>query len=484
MDILSKIKQEAEQSQVYKAENQVNDNMHYFSKFQVKNKLYNKLDIFLKTQLLQLIPTEQNKQLQELIDAYTDYERIRVLQKNIDQQRNNPKSPLMGIATLASFQDWCGAGTDIFKNIEEGKHKISDWEINNICLTHDIDYFNADTREDIEAADYYFITRITKKLFEPNIQIESIGDILDYTTRLLFNIGVNGYLIYKAIKSPIDLFNSILNTVPMRFNNQRVIVHETINREMRSARADLASIVNQPNFINNPNYDVNYRREMRRQLNTDEIRWTEPSMFQEMKNRVGTAIFDTALLSMFYNLNQETFYTMTSFVAMVQKSYTEILLNRLFGTPYLVEPRKDEYTEEDALKFLGAIQILINQERQQQGLNSIDLVTQFKEFTQIQLPEPSLTEFLNQTELINNTSTKSIERIEQNVTKIVETIPEIATLAKIGTLNTKNNLETITEQQPEKQEQITKTEQTENTDDLIDLYNFDIFDYTEDLFNE
>ena len=145
-----------------------------YGTFPVHNKKFNQLIQYLEKINKQLkVPNPSKKQigLQDAINTQLNMERLKILTDDMKKKKHDPT--MMDKALLAlRFRDFCGINTPLFQNI----HKDLDnpdkmFEIDKICLMHDINYSRSKTKEDLAKADDIMLTEIRKKYiinFEEN----------------------------------------------------------------------------------------------------------------------------------------------------------------------------------------------------------------------------------------------------------------------------------------------------------------------------
>jgi hypothetical protein len=140
-----------------------------YGKMPVHNDKFNKLMNYLdKTnKKLQVAnPTEYQLNLQNLIEKQLEQARLDVLLKSLEEFRKKKGDPtrMEKILFATGFREWCGAGTDIYKNIQKDYDDPNRmFKIDTICRNHDIAYTKAKTLDDLKEADADMVFEIIEK---------------------------------------------------------------------------------------------------------------------------------------------------------------------------------------------------------------------------------------------------------------------------------------------------------------------------------
>ena len=137
-----------------------------YGTFPVHNKKFNQLIQYLEKLNKQLqVPNPTKKQigLQDAINSQLNMERLKILTDDMKKKKHPPT--IMDKALLAlRFRDFCGINTALFENI---KNDLDDptgmFDIDKICLMHDIAYSKGKTKEDLKEADNKMLEAIRKK---------------------------------------------------------------------------------------------------------------------------------------------------------------------------------------------------------------------------------------------------------------------------------------------------------------------------------
>jgi hypothetical protein len=130
----------------------------------------------------------------------------------------------------AAFRDWCGAGTDILKNVELDNDFSAHYKIDEICKEHDYAYSNARTKEDLLNADKEMLKAImdnygisdllgTKERLHDDTSLKTADDWYQYLIRHVQNTYLNfikasatiGTASYGAKKIFYEPINNIYN---------------------------------------------------------------------------------------------------------------------------------------------------------------------------------------------------------------------------------------------------------------------------------
>jgi hypothetical protein len=144
-----------------------------YGTFPVHNKKFNQLIQYLEKVNKQLqVPNPTKKQigLQDAINSQLNMERLKIL---TDDMKKKKDPTIIDKALVAlRFRDFCGLNTQLFQNIYKDLDDPDKmFEIDRICLMHDINYSKAKTKEDIAKADDIMLAEIRKKYiytFEEN----------------------------------------------------------------------------------------------------------------------------------------------------------------------------------------------------------------------------------------------------------------------------------------------------------------------------
>jgi hypothetical protein len=195
-----------------------------YGTFPVHNKKFNQLIQYLEKLNKQLqVPNPTKKQigLQDAINSQLNMERLKILTDDMKKKKN---PSILDKALMAlRFRNWCGMNTPIFENI---KNDLDDptnmFEIDKICLMHDIDYSKAKTKEDLIEADNKMLEAIRKKYiinFEENFvtgnydmdfsnwssSLKTFGNSALSLLQGAFNIGIAGSGVLPLVGSAIAL---------------------------------------------------------------------------------------------------------------------------------------------------------------------------------------------------------------------------------------------------------------------------------------
>jgi hypothetical protein len=182
-----------------------------YGTFPVHNKKFNQLVQYLEKLNKQLqVPNPTKKQigLQDAINSQLNMERLKIL---TDDMKKKKDPTIIDKALLAlRFRDFCGINTPLFQNIYndlDDPDKM--FEIDRICLMHDINYSRAKTKEDLAKADDIMLAEIRKKYiinFEENFvtgnydmdfsnwssSLKTFGNSALSLLQGVFNVGVAG----------------------------------------------------------------------------------------------------------------------------------------------------------------------------------------------------------------------------------------------------------------------------------------------------
>lgn len=149
-----------------------------YGKFEVHNTKFNKLISYItenSKKYNQKIsnPTTSQKALSNILNQQLELYRLKVLYDNYVRisNENDKKSALSELLLYFSgFRNFCGPGTDIYKQIKNDFDNPSEmFNIDKICVLHDILFTHAKTFEDQQRADEIFISQVIEKyIFNPD----------------------------------------------------------------------------------------------------------------------------------------------------------------------------------------------------------------------------------------------------------------------------------------------------------------------------
>lgn len=182
-----------------------------YGTFPVHNKKFNQLIQYLEKVNKQLqVPNPTKKQigLQDAINSQLNMERLKIL---TDEMKKKKDPSIIDKALVAlRFRDFCGLNTQLFQNIYKDLDDPDKmFEIDRICLMHDINYSKAKTKEDLAKADDIMLAEIRKKYiinFEENFvtgnydmdfsnwssSLKTFGNSALSLLQGVFNVGVAG----------------------------------------------------------------------------------------------------------------------------------------------------------------------------------------------------------------------------------------------------------------------------------------------------
>jgi uncharacterized protein (UPF0262 family) len=191
-----------------------------YGKMPVHNEKFNKLIKYLEkvSKDLQVAnPTEYQVNLQNLIQQQLDQARLDVLLNDLEKFRKMKGDPSFfdNLLFATGFREWCGAGTDIYKNIQKDLDDPNRmFKIDTICRNHDIAYTKSKTIDDMKKADADMVFDIIEKYvvnFKKNFILgnyksdfsnfaESYKTVYNYIISLI-EAGVNMSMMYEALKN-------------------------------------------------------------------------------------------------------------------------------------------------------------------------------------------------------------------------------------------------------------------------------------------
>jgi len=139
-----------------------------YGKMPVINKKYDQVVDKINQKIVSL--KEMNKDLTDLQKSYIDIletkidlARLKILYENLPSEDEKP-SLSSSILSMLSYRDWCGRGTNIYKNINEDlDNPIGMFKVDAACLKHDIAYSKAKTKEEQHKADVEMLYELGQK---------------------------------------------------------------------------------------------------------------------------------------------------------------------------------------------------------------------------------------------------------------------------------------------------------------------------------
>jgi hypothetical protein len=139
-----------------------------YGKMPVINKKYDQVVDKINQKITSL--KEMNKDLTDLQKSYIDIleskidlARLKILYENLPPE-DEEQSVSSSILSMLSFRDFCGLGTNIYKNINEDlDNPIGMFKVDSACLKHDIAYSKAKTKEDQHKADIEMLYELGQK---------------------------------------------------------------------------------------------------------------------------------------------------------------------------------------------------------------------------------------------------------------------------------------------------------------------------------
>ena len=191
-----------------------------YGKMPVHNEKFNKLINYLdKTnKKLQVEnPTENQINIQNLIEKQLDMARLDVLLNNLEEWRKIKEDPSFFDKLLfaTGFREWCGAGTDIYKNIQKDLDDPNRmFKIDTICRNHDIAYTKSKTIDDMKEADAdmvfdifeKYIVNFKKNFITGNYKSDfssvstSFNTLYNYIVSVIEG-SVNMFMMYESLKN-------------------------------------------------------------------------------------------------------------------------------------------------------------------------------------------------------------------------------------------------------------------------------------------
>ena len=143
--------------------------------------------------------TDLQKSYINILESKIDLARLKILYENLPSEDEKP-SLSSSILSMLSFRDWCGRGTNIYKNINEDlDNPINMFKVDSICLTHDIAYSKSKTKEDQHKADVDMLYELGQKYIFNYERNFLTGDYkTDFTSWSSSYVTVSNYLLSLA----------------------------------------------------------------------------------------------------------------------------------------------------------------------------------------------------------------------------------------------------------------------------------------------
>lgn len=211
--------------------NKNNEIIKSYGKINVHNTRYDKVMKYLEDNFNKINPDTLTKEQQEAYDLLKDQLsliRLKVLEENIERVENNPNEGFGHyLLSLISYRAWCGAGTAIFKNIEDDLDKTHIYASDNICRDHDIRYNNARTLEEQHEADIIMLKEIFERYFvsfNKNLFGKYETDFSNWQKGLktvsnyLISLLEGAYISYFTLSSINKLYENIGSIIKIPFN--------------------------------------------------------------------------------------------------------------------------------------------------------------------------------------------------------------------------------------------------------------------------
>jgi len=212
-----------------------------YGKMPVINKKYDEVVDKINQKITSL--KEMNKDLTDLQKSYIDileskidYARLKILYDNIPTEENQSLSSFL--LSLVGFRDFCGAGTNVNGNIQRDLDDPARmFQVDSICLKHDIAYSKAKTKEEQHKADVEMLYELGQKYifnYKSNFltgdyktdftnwtsSIKTVSNYLLSLAETIFTgylIKNNAMLIFNILKNEFittkyNLFNTVSDT--------------------------------------------------------------------------------------------------------------------------------------------------------------------------------------------------------------------------------------------------------------------------------
>ena len=340
-----------------------------YGKMPVHNEKFNKLVQYLEktNKKLQVAnPTEYQVNLQNLIEKQLEQARLDILLNSLEEFRKKKGDPSTFDKLLfaSGFRSWCGALTDIYKNIEKDLDDPNRmFKIDTICRNHDIGYTKAKTIDDMKEADADMVFEIIQKYivnFEKNFITgnyksdfsnfnASYNTVYNYIVSIIEG-SVNMYMMYETLKN----IGKNIVSVP------KFAVNQLISRLI-----GFGLMVNDPEIVGaGINQDVLDAYERMGVINA-------VGDIPKIGKTVGSYYFGTMI--------KDRIFAMGALLGIVYKTVIE----ELFDIE-IISPTKHEVTDEDLQKIIDNFEKLQNEYQKDTNQQPIKIGSEWtKELTEV-----------------------------------------------------------------------------------------------------
>lgn len=371
-----------------------------YGKMPVHNEKFNKLIQYLEkvNKDLQVEnPTENQINIQNLIQKQLDMARLDVLLKNLENFREKKGNPSMMEKMLfaSSFRSWCGAGTDIYKNIQKDyDDPNSMFKIDTICRDHDIRYTKAKTIEDLKEADNIMVFEIIEKYvvnFNKNFITgkyksdfssvsESFNTLYNYIVSIIEG-GVNMFMMYESLK---NIGGNIKSIAKFGLNNLVYGIGQ-IALNMNNAGEIVDAGFNQQDL--------------------DDLQFKGLIDFFTDVPKIGK----TVGAYYFGSMIRDRIFSMGALIGIVYKTVIE----ELFDIE-IISPTKHDITDEELENVKQVFEQLQNQYLQESGLDPIKIGNEFTKEELIIPSIPTLEKELSEIFIMNKTYIEKRQEVIEN----------------------------------------------------------------------
>ena len=375
-----------------------------YGKFPVHNERYNKLVQYLEklNKNLQVEnPTQNQKNIQEIIEEQINLSRLKILN---DQYLNEKKDG--SFLTNLKFRDWCGKGTPLYNNI---KNDLDDpnkmYDIDKICLMHDVSYTKSKTYEEQQAADFKMIKDIFSKYVLNLNRNFIIGDYeSDFTNLSASSKTVINYLlslvesyytyiilkdipksIYEFLKLPYQYITNYLDIKKKEDYFKDIMPDIENNKEAKKIYNNFVQI---PNLLQSP------------LLNTIKMKGKE-------------LVSDLTLKYLGTSLIQDKIYALSAMSGILLKNVIEAYVQQIIPSYKMVDFNTHNVSEEDLKNLIEVFETLQNDYLKDSNMEAIKIGDEWLN-EKIEYPSPEkLNEDIIDTIKLNQTYISTISEIDK-----------------------------------------------------------------------
>jgi len=416
-----------------------------YGKFEVHNEKFNKILKYITDTNKQYNdkitnPNIQQKALNDALKQQLDLYRLKILYQNYQRitNENDKKSAITELLLyLGSFRDFCGPGTEIYKQIREDNDNPSNmFKIDRICRDHDISFTHAKTLEDQQRADEIFMKEILEK-YIINADKSILGTnpksfdtwsngfktIMSYAMS-----GIEGIVSASVIKSGFDTIykagratkNIVINPL-QTFENIKDIgytLSQTSKEMLRTVNQATRFAMRQSNVYVPPSFrtPIQYASFLTKRTGL-QLLYT----LRELSNSINPDIQKFLITAGFTTLIKDKILAVISLGAIAGKYILENIVSGLSSpelkeyfekSGILIGIVKDEVSDEDMTNLIKMYSIIQNEILKESNMPEIEPITE-KDYENIELiknPEILINDFKNIYIMQNENITTKFDR--------------------------------------------------------------------------